>query len=202
MKLGSRQMSLLVYDEGATPRRLLVSVHINTAQFFNNFSVDGISSSNEIFLEFPTDMLSSSLSSLRQTNTNVKCVEILLTEQNSSPCLTFKMEFVSEFAMTRWCVHDIPVTVVPCNEWSRYHEPVEKTYTVSLEINNLKKLRSVVESLKRISQHVNIIGSTESLLSLHAQSQSATVKVIFKNIYQIQVSGKREHRNNARLARH
>lgn len=103
--------------------------------FFVDYLVAGKSEEyNEIYMELATSMLVKSITSLK---TAAKCVKIKLTNKQQ-PCLTFEIE-LSSVNESRFCVHDVPVTIIPQKKWKEYHEPNILQYDVRIFLNSCMK---------------------------------------------------------------
>ncbi|CAH1389562.1 unnamed protein product [Nezara viridula] len=191
LRLTKAEMSFLVCEENSSPKQISLWCFIDARQYFNEFIVEAMGPTCEIFLEFPTDMFSSSLSSLKTGNSSPRSVKIKLTNK-VSPCLTVDIDLVSDIGMSRTCVHDIPVKVLPRLLWSEYNDPPSHNYNIIIELKNLKKVRSVVERLKKLCSYVELKPSNDGLLSVSGSTQTVTVNTIFKNVLLIEAAGDAE----------
>ncbi|XP_024083527.1 checkpoint protein HUS1 isoform X2 [Cimex lectularius] len=180
LRMNTVHFSLMVCDENSSPKQILFWCILKTAQFFSDFIIKGISDENEIFLELPPDMLATSLSALKSTNSNVRCVKIRLTDK-TTPCMTIEIELTTEYGMKRSYVHDIPVNLIPVTSWSDYSDPPVKDYSVSVELCQFKKIKMVLERFKKLGPYVSISITPDDLLCTTISASTVTVTTIFQN---------------------
>lgn len=134
--------------------------------------------------------MAKSLSSLRVSH-GAKSVKMKLTNKKS-PCLTFEIQ-LSELSHSRFCVHDIPVSVIPRKEWTALQEPVVPNYDVSIQLPGLKLIRTVAERMKSLSSHIVLLANHEGALILKVETPEATVSTHFKNLIMENSGGDEEN---------
>ncbi|KAK9499938.1 hypothetical protein O3M35_002873 [Rhynocoris fuscipes] len=83
--------------------------------------------------------------------------------------------------MTRSCVHDIPVRIIHIDYWREFKEPPVLEYSATIEIGNLKKVRNVIERLKKLCPYIKLGTSQDGFLCMAAESQAFNCITIFKN---------------------
>ncbi|KAF6201869.1 hypothetical protein GE061_004265 [Apolygus lucorum] len=180
LRLNAQHFTLMVCDEHASPKQVVVWCLIEAQKFFNEYNIEGITQANEIYLLVPPDMLSTSLSTLKAANNNARSVKLKLTDK-MTPCLTVEIELSTEYGMTRSCVHDIPVKIISRQAWTDYADPPQETCDITLEMKTLKKFRAVLEKCKKLSSWVALSVTSEGNLSTSVTSSTATVTTLFKN---------------------
>lgn len=188
LRLTRSEMSFLICEENSSPKQVIVWCLIDARQFYNEYIVESMPPVHEIFLECPTDMLSTSLNNLKGGNSTARSVKIKLTCK-ISPCLTIEIDLLSDVGVTRTCVHDIPVKVLPKALWNEFNEPPSHSYNAVIELRSLKKVRSVVERLKKLCTHVVMKPSSEGTLCISASAHSVTLNSFFKNVILVESSG-------------
>ncbi|XP_062941493.1 checkpoint protein HUS1 isoform X1 [Cynocephalus volans] len=118
--------------------------------FFSEFQMEGVSAeNNEIYLELTSENLSRAL----KTAQNARALKIKLTNKHF-PCLTVSVELSSLSNSSRTVTHDIPIKVIPRKLWKDLQEPVVPDPDVSINLPVLKTMKSVVEKMKNISNHL------------------------------------------------
>uniref|UniRef100_R4FKD6 Checkpoint protein n=1 Tax=Rhodnius prolixus TaxID=13249 RepID=R4FKD6_RHOPR len=180
LKMTKAQFTLLICEENSSPKQILLWCVIDAPQFFNEYDVEGVTRDDKIFLELPTEMLSSSLNTLKSGGSNIITVKIKLTDK-MSPCITVEIELSTEYGMTRSCVHDIPVRIIHMDYWKEFKDPPAVDYDATVEIINLKKIRNVIERLKRLCPFIKVGVSSERMLCISAESQAVSCVTLFKN---------------------
>ncbi|XP_021921492.1 checkpoint protein HUS1 isoform X3 [Zootermopsis nevadensis] len=173
-------MYFIIVEENVTVGKPMVWSVLEQTHFFNEYNMAGVSEEqNEIYLEFETDVMARSLSSLRVSH-GARSVKMKLTNKKS-PCLTFEIQ-LSELSHSRFCVHDIPVTVIPRREWIMLQEPQVTNYNVSIQLPGLKLLRTIAERMKALSSYIVLLANREGTLILKVETPEATVSTHFKNL--------------------
>ncbi|TRY69862.1 hypothetical protein DNTS_015324 [Danionella cerebrum] len=136
-----------------------VSMWCELAQenFFDEFQLEGVSpEANEIFLEISPENLSRAL----KTAQNAKSVKIKLTRRNY-PCLSLHAELPSLSSSSRVVTHDIPVSI--------YLPP-------------LKTMKSVVDRMKNLSNHLVLEANLNGEMNLKIQTDLVSVTTHFKEL--------------------
>ncbi|XP_035561261.1 checkpoint protein HUS1 isoform X10 [Canis lupus dingo] len=118
--------------------------------FFSEFQMEGISAENNaIYLDLTAENLSRAL----KTAQNARALKIKLTNKHF-PCLTVSIELLSVSSSSRVVTHDIPVKVIPRKLWKDLQEPTIPDSDVSIYLPALKTMKSIVEKMKNISNHL------------------------------------------------
>ncbi|KAM5203761.1 checkpoint protein HUS1 isoform 6-T11 [Hipposideros larvatus] len=121
--------------------------------FFSEFQMEGVSAeSNAIYLELVSENLSRAL----KTAQNARALKIKLTNKHF-PCLTVSIELLSVSNSSRIVTHDIPIKVIPRKLWKDLQEPTVPDSDVSIYLPLLKTMKSVVEKMKNISNHLSSV---------------------------------------------
>ncbi|XP_023494810.2 checkpoint protein HUS1 isoform X1 [Equus caballus] len=146
--------------------------------FFSEFQMEGISAANnEIYLELTSENLSRAL----KTAQNARALKIKLTNKHY-PCLTVSIELLSVSSSSRIVTHDIPVKVIPRRLWKDLQEPTVPDSDVSIYLPVLKTMKSVVEKMKNISNHLIIEANLNGELNLKIETELVCVTTHFKDL--------------------
>ncbi|KAB0364445.1 hypothetical protein FD754_008601 [Muntiacus muntjak] len=146
--------------------------------FFSEFQMEGVSAENsEIYLELTPENLSRAL----KTAQNARALKIKLTNKHF-PCLTICIELLSMSSSSRVVTHDIPVKVIPRKLWMDLQEPTVPDADVSIYLPVLKTMKSVVEKMKNISNHLIIEASLNGELNLKIETGLVCVTTHFKDL--------------------
>ncbi|XP_035584524.1 checkpoint protein HUS1-like [Zalophus californianus] len=138
--------------------------------FFSEFQVEGVSAENKaISLELMLENLSQAL----KTAWNARALKIKLTNKHS-PCLTVSIELLSVSSSSRIVTYDIPVKVIPRKLWKDLQEPTVPVSDVSIYLPVLKTMKSIVEKMKNISNHLIIEANLSGELNLKIETELAT----------------------------
>ncbi|XP_035928962.1 checkpoint protein HUS1 isoform X2 [Halichoerus grypus] len=120
--------------------------------FFREFQMEGVSAENNaIYLELMSENLSRAL----KTAQNARALKVKLTNKHF-PCLTVSIELLSVSSSSRIVTHDIPVKVIPRKLWKDLQEPTVPVSDVSIYLPVLKTMKSIVEKMKNISNHLTL----------------------------------------------
>ncbi|XP_020021002.1 checkpoint protein HUS1 isoform X2 [Castor canadensis] len=146
--------------------------------FFSEFQMEGVSAeNNEIYLELTSENLSRAL----KTAQNAKALKIKLTNKHF-PCLTISVELLSMSNSSRTVTHDIPVKIIPRKLWKDLQEPSIPDSDVSIYLPVLKTMKSVVEKMKNISNHLIIEANLNGELNLKIETELVCVTTHFKDL--------------------
>ncbi|XP_019508544.1 PREDICTED: checkpoint protein HUS1 isoform X3 [Hipposideros armiger] len=146
--------------------------------FFSEFQMEGVSAeSNAIYLE----LISENLSRALKTAQNARALKIKLTNKHF-PCLTVSIELLSVSNSSRIVTHDIPIKVIPRKLWKDLQEPTVPDSDVSIYLPLLKTMKSVVEKMKNISNHLIIEANLNGDLNLKIESELVCVTTHFKDL--------------------
>ncbi|XP_044265051.1 checkpoint protein HUS1 [Tribolium madens] len=179
MRLTARKMYFIISDEDNGPRRPLAWCELPISFYFKEYNLSGVTEEyNEIYLEFSTALLARSLSILKQ---NVKSLKIKLTNKDS-PCLTLEMEMASGAIQSRQCVHDIPVEVISRKHWNDYEEPRFNDFHVSIEMPNLKTIKTIVERMRSMSHSLIVSARKDGRLTFEIKTNIVTLSSHFPGL--------------------
>ncbi|XP_012863035.2 checkpoint protein HUS1-like, partial [Echinops telfairi] len=146
--------------------------------FFNEFQMEGISEeNNEIYIELTPENLSRAL----KTAQNARALKVKLTNQHF-PCLMISVELLSISSSSRTVAHDIPIKVIPRKLWKDLQEPTVPESDVSIYLLVLKTIKSVVEKMKNISNHLIIEANLNGELNLKIETELVCVTTHFKDL--------------------
>ncbi|GCB71177.1 checkpoint protein HUS1 isoform X1 [Scyliorhinus torazame] len=146
--------------------------------FFDEFQIEGVSEEhNEIYLELMPENLSRSL----KTAQNAKTVKIKLTMKHC-PCITIAVELPSLSSHSRIVTHDIPVSIIPRKLWNDFEEPSVPDFDVSIYLPVLKIMKSVVERMKNLANHVVIEANQNGEMNLKIDTDLVSVTTHFKDL--------------------
>nr|XP_006216632.1 checkpoint protein HUS1 isoform X1 [Vicugna pacos] len=146
--------------------------------FFSEFQMEGVSAeNNEIYLELTSENLSRAL----KTGQNARALKVKLTNKHF-PCLTVSIELLSVSSSSRVVTHDIPVKVIPRRLWRDLQEPTVPAADVSIYLPVLKTMKSVVEKMKNISNHLIMEANLNGELNLRIETELVSVTTHFKDL--------------------
>ncbi|XP_060681518.1 checkpoint protein HUS1 [Hemiscyllium ocellatum] len=146
--------------------------------FFDEFQIEGVSAEhNEIYLELMPENLSRSL----KTAQNAKTVKIKLTMKHC-PCITIAVELPSLSSHNRIVTHDIPVSIIPRKLWNDFEEPSVPDFDVSIYLPVLKIMKSVVERMKNLANHIIIEANQNGEMNLKIDTDLVSVTTHFKEL--------------------
>nr|XP_058912888.1 checkpoint protein HUS1 isoform X2 [Kogia breviceps] len=146
--------------------------------FFSEFQMEGVSAENNaIYLELTSENLSRAL----KTAQNARTLKIKLTNKHF-PCLTVSIELLSVSSSSRVVTHDIPVKVIPRKLWKDLQEPTVPDADVSIYLPVLKTMKSIVEKMKNISNHLIIEANLNGELNLKIETELVCVTTHFKDL--------------------
>ncbi|XP_024902287.1 checkpoint protein HUS1 isoform X2 [Pteropus alecto] len=168
VRISPRQLNFILADKVAS----------GGENFFSEFQMEGVSAeNNEIYLELTSENLSRAL----KTAQNARALKIKLTNKHF-PCLTVSIELLSVSSSSRVVTHDIPIKVIPRKLWKDLQEPVVPDSDVSIYLPVLKTVKSVVEKMKNISNHLIIEANLNGDLNLKIESELVCVTTHFKDL--------------------
>lgn len=153
-------------------------VSVLQENFFSEFQMEGVSEeNNEIYLELTSENLARAL----KTAQNARALKIKLTNKHF-PCLTVSVELLSSSSSSRIVVHDIPIKVIPRRLWKDLQEPFIPDSDVSICLPALKTMKSVVDKMRNISNHLVIEANLKGELNLKIETESVCVTTHFKDL--------------------
>ncbi|XP_039703051.1 checkpoint protein HUS1 [Pteropus medius] len=166
VRISPRQLNFILADKVASGG-VSMWCELEQENFFSEFQMEGVSAeNNEIYLELTSENLSRAL----KTAQNARALKIKLTNKHF-PCLTVSIELLSVSSSSRVVTHDIPIKVIPRKLWKDLQEPVVPDSDVSIYLPVLKTVKSVVERMKNISNHLVIDANVRADVS-HLPKQS------------------------------
>ncbi|KAG8229953.1 hypothetical protein J437_LFUL008526 [Ladona fulva] len=188
LRITPEKIYFIALDEKAIRGMPTLWCVLKQAHFFNEYNMVGVSEThNEIYLSFSPDMLAKPLNSLKPSPAT-KSVKIKLTNKQS-PCLTIEIELPSSLSLTRQCVHDIPVSVIPRREWATYPEPEYQHFDIGARLPNLKLVKNVVERMKTMSPNIDI-SAGNGTFTLTIETDTVSVSTHFKGVLMENIEGK------------
>ncbi|XP_011380036.1 checkpoint protein HUS1, partial [Pteropus vampyrus] len=177
VRISPRQLNFILADKVASGG-VSMWCELEQENFFSEFQMEGVSAeNNEIYLELTSENLSRAL----KTAQNARALKIKLTNKHF-PCLTVSIELLSVSSSSRVVTHDIPIKVIPRKLWKDLQEPVVPDSDVSIYLPVLKTVKSVVERMKNISNHLIIEANLNGDLNLKIESELVCVTTHFKDL--------------------
>ncbi|XP_050442485.1 checkpoint protein HUS1 [Adelges cooleyi] len=181
IRLSEKKLFLIaLHESAAASNQISVWSVLDQQSFFKDYTMSGDTEKNEIFFSLPIDMLASSLSSAKQTN-SVKTLKMKLTDK-LSPCLTVELELESLVSSKQLCVHDVPVSVIAPTEWSEYNEPNIPSPNISVILPSIRVVRHVIDNMKRIGPRLMVTLNTSGKMILGISNLLSTVDTHFSNL--------------------
>uniref|UniRef100_A0A1A9ZDJ8 Checkpoint protein n=1 Tax=Glossina pallidipes TaxID=7398 RepID=A0A1A9ZDJ8_GLOPL len=159
----------------------LVWVEIDAKLYFTNYIMEGHSDDNgsTIMLAVSPIHFSRALSSFKLNARNCKFKLIHL----QFPCLRTETEVLSQSSgEPRQIVHDVPVTLIPRNEWDYYDLPQIPRAKLIVKVLSNNLLRGLIDKLKNISPTLIFAANSLGDLNLVAKNEMATITTCFKNL--------------------
>ncbi|XP_023973750.3 checkpoint protein HUS1-like, partial [Physeter macrocephalus] len=89
---------------------------------------------------------------------------------------------LSVSSSSRVVTHDIPVKVIPRKLWKDLQEPTVPDADVSIYLPVLKTMKSIVEKMKNISNHLIIEANLNGELNLKIETELVCVTTHFKDL--------------------
>nr|XP_019587246.1 PREDICTED: checkpoint protein HUS1 isoform X2 [Rhinolophus sinicus] len=177
LRISPRRLNFILADKVANGG-VSMWCELEQENFFNEFQMEGVSAENNaIYLELTSENLSRAL----KTAQNARTLKIKLTNKHF-PCLTVSIELLSVSNSSRIVTHDIPVKVIPRKLWKDLQEPTVPDCDVSIYLPVLKTMKSVVERMKNISNHLIIEANRNGDLNLKIESELVCVTTHFKDL--------------------
>ncbi|XP_016003386.1 checkpoint protein HUS1 isoform X2 [Rousettus aegyptiacus] len=177
VRISPRQLNFILADKVASGG-VSMWCELEQENFFSEFQMEGVSAeNNEIYLELTSENLSRAL----KTAQNARALKIKLTNKHF-PCLTVSIELLSVSSSSRVVTHDIPIKVIPRKLWKDLQEPVVPDSDVSIYLPVLKTVKSVVERMKNISNHLIVEANLNGDLNLKIESELVCVTTHFKDL--------------------
>ncbi|KAF6301761.1 HUS1 checkpoint clamp component [Rhinolophus ferrumequinum] len=204
LRISPRHLNFILSDKVASGG-VSMWCELEQENFFNEFQMEGVSAENNaIYLELTSENLSRAL----KTAQNARALKIKLTNKHF-PCLTVSIELLSVSSSSRIVTHDIPIKVIPRKLWKDLQEPTVPDCDVSIYLPVLKTMKSVVERMKNISNHLTemlhlqiIEANRNGDLNLKIESELVCVTTHFKDLGNPPFASENasQDRNPARMA--
>lgn len=151
LRIGPEKLNFILCDRLAGGA-VSMWCELEQENFFSEFQMEGFSAENNvIYLELTSENLSRAL----KTAQNARTLKFKLTNKHF-PCLTVSVELLSMSGSSRIVTHDIPLNVIPRKLWKDLQQPLVPDAEVSIYLPVLKTLKSVVEKMKNISNHLTV----------------------------------------------
>ncbi|XP_025708891.1 checkpoint protein HUS1 [Callorhinus ursinus] len=177
LRISPQKLNFIVSDKAASGG-VSMWCELEQENFFSEFQMEGVSAENNaIYLE----LLSENLSRALKTAQNARALKIKLTNKHF-PCLTVSIELLSVSSSSRIVTHDIPVKVIPRKLWKDLQEPTVPVSDVSIYLPALKTMKSIVEKMKNISNHLIIEANLSGELNLKIETELVCVTTHFKDL--------------------
>ncbi|XP_047619182.1 checkpoint protein HUS1 isoform X3 [Phacochoerus africanus] len=101
---------------------------------------------------------------------------------NGGVSMWCELEQLSLSSSNRIVTHDIPVKVIPRKLWKDLQEPTVPEADVSIYLPALKTMKSVVEKMKNISNHLIIEANLNGELNLKIETELVCITTHFKDL--------------------
>ncbi|XP_054979035.1 checkpoint protein HUS1-like [Sorex araneus] len=177
LRISPEKLNFIIWDQVASGG-VSMWCELEQENFFSEFQMEGVSAENsEIYLELTSENLSRAL----KTAQNARALKIKLTNKHF-PCLTVSIELLSALNTSRIVTHDIPIKVIPRKLWKDLQEPTAPASDVSIYSPVLKIMKSVVEKMKNISNHLIIEANQNGELNLKIETNLVYVTTHFKDL--------------------
>ncbi|XP_055994189.1 checkpoint protein HUS1 [Sorex fumeus] len=177
LRISPEKLNFIIWDQVASGG-VSMWCELQQENFFSEFQMEGVSAeNNEIYLELTSENLSRAL----KTAQNARGLKIKLTNKHF-PCLTVSIELISALNSSRIVTHDIPIKVIPRKLWRDLQEPTIPASDVSIYLPVLKIMKSVVEKMKNISNHLIIEANLNGELNLKIETNLVCVTTHFKDL--------------------
>ncbi|XP_055377855.1 checkpoint protein HUS1 [Condylostylus longicornis] len=179
MIISSDKVNFIINEE-TTSVAPLIWTEIQCVAYFDEYKMDGLDAkNNQIFLSFNPANLSRALQLLRG---NPAVCKIKLSNKQF-PCLTIEIELPSpNNIQNRHIVHDVPITLIPRDEWSSYNIPQTQKPNICLGLPSIRFIRNLVDKLKNLSPSITFYGTNEGELSVVIESDSLTLCSRYRNL--------------------
>uniref|UniRef100_A0A673SQM8 HUS1 checkpoint clamp component n=1 Tax=Suricata suricatta TaxID=37032 RepID=A0A673SQM8_SURSU len=177
LRISPEKLNFIVSDKVANGG-VSMWCELDQENFFSEFQMEGVSAeNNEIYLELTAENLSRAL----KTAQNARALKVKLTNKHF-PCLTVSLELISASSSSRIVTHDIPIKIIPRRLWKDFQEPAIPDADVSIYLPVLKTMKSIVEKMKNISNHLIIEANLSGELNLKIETELVCVTTHFKDL--------------------
>nr|XP_022914458.1 checkpoint protein HUS1 [Onthophagus taurus] len=179
LRIVPRKLCIIISNDDKGPKKPFVWCELPVNFYFKEFNMFGVAEeSNEIYLSVSTAMLARCLNVLKQ---NVVFIKIKLTNKQT-PCLTIEIEQNTESTRSIQRVHDIPVEIILKQYWQDYAEPVFNDFHVSIEMPNLRLVKTIVESMKSMNPTINVSANKYGRLSLQIKTNTVSLSAHYPDL--------------------
>ena len=103
-------------------------------------------------------------------------------ERLKSPCLTLTFALPSMASKQKTIIHDVKVELIGQKEWHLFQEPSMPQIDASIILPDLKKIKTAIDSLKRMSSLLKISANSSGDMLFKIETDQVVVKMSFKNI--------------------
>ncbi len=140
-------------------------------------------SGNEISFTLQLDNLSRALKS-GPTNSRYT---MKLTKKGNAPYL--KLTVTPPGATVATVSQDVPVEMLTQQELHQYKEPDHSNAQVNILMPPLKTLRSVIDRMRAVSEHVTISANLAGAMTFSVDTDMVSIATHYKNLPQAQLDG-------------
>lgn len=177
LRISPQKLNFILSDKVASGG-VSMWCELEQENFFSEFQMEGVSAENNaIYLELTSENLSRAL----KTAQNARALKVKLTNKHF-PCLTVSIELLSVSSSSRIVTHDIPVKVIPRKLWKDLQEPTVPDSDVSIYLPVLKTMKSIVEKMRNLSNHLIIEANLSGDLNLKIETELVCVTTHFKDL--------------------
>ncbi|CAB3370172.1 Hypothetical predicted protein [Cloeon dipterum] len=159
---------------------------LEQGQLFTELTLEGATAEhNQICMHLSPALVASALTSSKNALGVANSVKLKLTNKKS-PCLTFQIDLPSIGLNPRTCIHDVPITLIPRSEWPLHEHPEVPIPNISIRVSSVKKVRTVIDRLRKLSSKLNIRASSNGDLCLRTETDAGTFATFFQHMPVIQ----------------
>ncbi|CAG0920564.1 unnamed protein product [Notodromas monacha] len=141
--------------DGSPELHVIIERHV----IFSLYNLDGLSDDHpEIFLSLETAAFERVLSTVRGSQfSTLRSIKMQLTNKGGA-CLTLDLELeCKKTGMVRNMIHDIPVDVIPLNEWNGVPTPVPMEFSAIFSLPSSPLVSNLFSFLKGNTHGVNMV---------------------------------------------
>jgi len=150
---------------------------INQSNFFDEYKLEGKDDTGQILMNISPDNLSKAL----RNCANATTVKIKLSKKQVA-CISVEIALPAQGTTQRIVTHDVPITLIPLSHWKEYEEPTMPEFDVSIYLPPLRILRTVVERIKNLDNHVTVSASWEGNMTLRVNSELVNTTTYFNDL--------------------
>ncbi|ORX93116.1 cell cycle checkpoint [Basidiobolus meristosporus CBS 931.73] len=150
---------------------------INASSMFVDYRVES-AHENEIYLEIQLEYLLRALKScIGSLDVNMK-----LTKRDGLPTLSFTIANQSRTGKEVLLTQDIPIKVLTPNQMETIKEPLVPEPQVHIMMPPLLSVRTIVERMRNISDHVIVSANMNGEFTLRVESEAVQVETFYKSL--------------------